>query len=295
MRGWVCRLQLLQSFSGPSLAGLMTIFYCLRLKTLPTWRARSPYLYPPVSEWPGYTPQALGSLFVSSYDSQGYPVGRAIQPRSGPTLLLLLRDVTAYVITQSLHSNGCTRHVSWQFRYCCVRTLPSNGCFSASTVLALSKYATVLFYDIRLGFLFFFQYPQRSCLGCKKLMVDLVSRALALALFSMKFHFLMALYERQAFASQVCSAVAWAARSWTYIKFSLNSVCFRVSTVFSEQTLFSHCRYSATMQEKNVLTFYVYSFFMCARMDMIVWTLRVCACVLILRDEFVIGIWRNVR
>jgi hypothetical protein len=33
-RGWVCRLQLLaQSFSGPSLSGLMTIFYCLRLET----------------------------------------------------------------------------------------------------------------------------------------------------------------------------------------------------------------------------------------------------------------------
>jgi hypothetical protein len=36
-----------QSFSGPSPAGLMTIFYCLRLETPPTWRARSPYLYPP--------------------------------------------------------------------------------------------------------------------------------------------------------------------------------------------------------------------------------------------------------
>jgi hypothetical protein len=56
-RGRVCRLQLLlaspaQSFSGPSPLGLMTIFYCLRLET---------------------------SLFVASYDSQGY--GGGIRPR----------------------------------------------------------------------------------------------------------------------------------------------------------------------------------------------------------------------
>jgi hypothetical protein len=35
-----------QSFSGPSSAGLMATFYCLRFETPPTWRARSPYLYP---------------------------------------------------------------------------------------------------------------------------------------------------------------------------------------------------------------------------------------------------------
>jgi hypothetical protein len=35
-------------------AGLMTIFYCLRVETLPTWRARSPYLYPPGTGWPSY-------------------------------------------------------------------------------------------------------------------------------------------------------------------------------------------------------------------------------------------------
>jgi hypothetical protein len=36
-----------QSISGPSPAGLMTTFYCFRFETPPTWRARSPYLYPP--------------------------------------------------------------------------------------------------------------------------------------------------------------------------------------------------------------------------------------------------------
>jgi hypothetical protein len=46
-----------QSFSGPSPTGLTTIFYCLRFETPATWRARSPYLYPPGTGWPGYTPR----------------------------------------------------------------------------------------------------------------------------------------------------------------------------------------------------------------------------------------------
>jgi hypothetical protein len=37
--------------------GLMTIFYCLRFETPPTWRTRSLYLYPPGTGWPGYTPR----------------------------------------------------------------------------------------------------------------------------------------------------------------------------------------------------------------------------------------------
>jgi hypothetical protein len=35
----------------------MTTFYCLRFETLPTWRARSPYLYPPGTGWSCYTPR----------------------------------------------------------------------------------------------------------------------------------------------------------------------------------------------------------------------------------------------
>jgi hypothetical protein len=45
-----------QSFLGPSPAGLMTIFYCLIFETPPTWRSRSPYLYPPGTGLPSYTP-----------------------------------------------------------------------------------------------------------------------------------------------------------------------------------------------------------------------------------------------
>jgi hypothetical protein len=41
----------------PSPAGLVTIFNCLKFETLLTWRARSPYLYPPGTGWPGYSPR----------------------------------------------------------------------------------------------------------------------------------------------------------------------------------------------------------------------------------------------
>jgi hypothetical protein len=55
-------LQLLLAFAStviltPSFMGLMTIFHCLSFKTLPTWRARSPYLYPTGTGWPNYTPR----------------------------------------------------------------------------------------------------------------------------------------------------------------------------------------------------------------------------------------------
>jgi hypothetical protein len=46
-----------QSFSGPSPAGIMTIFYCLRFETPPAWRAGSPYLYPSGTGRPSYTPR----------------------------------------------------------------------------------------------------------------------------------------------------------------------------------------------------------------------------------------------
>jgi hypothetical protein len=44
-----------QSLLGRSPAELMTIF-TVSSETLPAWRARSPYLYPPGTGWPSYTP-----------------------------------------------------------------------------------------------------------------------------------------------------------------------------------------------------------------------------------------------
>jgi hypothetical protein len=43
------------------------LYFTVSSETPPTWRARSPYLYPPGTGWPNYTPRELGSLFVASY------------------------------------------------------------------------------------------------------------------------------------------------------------------------------------------------------------------------------------
>jgi hypothetical protein len=51
----------------------MTIYFTVSTsRLLPIWRARSPYLYPPRNMVAQLHPQALSSLFVASYDSQGY-------------------------------------------------------------------------------------------------------------------------------------------------------------------------------------------------------------------------------
>jgi hypothetical protein len=60
--GWVCRLQLLLALVGTvnlrfESRGLMTTFYCLRFETSQIWRARPPYLYPPATGWPSFTPR----------------------------------------------------------------------------------------------------------------------------------------------------------------------------------------------------------------------------------------------
>jgi hypothetical protein len=63
-----------QSFSGPSPAGLTTTFYCLRFETPPT-RKPGRRVYIPQEQGGPVIPQALGSLFVASYDSQDYGGG----------------------------------------------------------------------------------------------------------------------------------------------------------------------------------------------------------------------------
>jgi hypothetical protein len=43
-------------------------YFTVSYETPTTCRARSLYLYPPGTGWPSYTPRALGSLFVASFD-----------------------------------------------------------------------------------------------------------------------------------------------------------------------------------------------------------------------------------
>jgi hypothetical protein len=75
-----------QSLSCPSPAGFMATFYCLRFETPPTWKARSPYLYPAGTGWPGYTPRHW--VFFSSPTCTGPASTRDI---SSVTLLVRAR------------------------------------------------------------------------------------------------------------------------------------------------------------------------------------------------------------
>jgi hypothetical protein len=53
----VCLLKFLLGLSSAVILGSESICYCLRFETSPTWRARSPYLYPRGKGWPSYTPR----------------------------------------------------------------------------------------------------------------------------------------------------------------------------------------------------------------------------------------------
>jgi hypothetical protein len=53
-----------------------------------------------------------------------------------------------YCCLTTLPNNGCfcgsTDFALSKYLYCCLTTLPNNGCFCGSTDFALSKYATIL-------------------------------------------------------------------------------------------------------------------------------------------------------
>jgi hypothetical protein len=51
----------------------MTTFYCVRFETPPTWRARFPYLYPPGTGCPGYTPRHCRDVYPLRVGSIGAP------------------------------------------------------------------------------------------------------------------------------------------------------------------------------------------------------------------------------
>jgi hypothetical protein len=75
-RGWVCRLQLLLVFASVVILmyephGSHDHILLSQILGSPTWRTRSPYWYPQEQSGP-VIPKALCSVFVVSYDSQGY-------------------------------------------------------------------------------------------------------------------------------------------------------------------------------------------------------------------------------
>jgi hypothetical protein len=128
-RGWVCRLQLLlsspaQSYSGPSPAGLITIFYCLWLETPPTWRTRSLYLHPPGTGWSGYTPRHCSKRSaVSLINLQN--------AQKTPLFLLLSRRVSTQLASKESRRGPHRKKLSYIVGRVCVfwKCLPSNGVF----------------------------------------------------------------------------------------------------------------------------------------------------------------------
>jgi hypothetical protein len=82
-RGWVCRLQLLLVLASAVILGCEshgTHDHILRsqIRDSPIVEAQVPVFISPRNKVVLLYPQALGSLFVASYDSQGY--GRVIRP-----------------------------------------------------------------------------------------------------------------------------------------------------------------------------------------------------------------------
>jgi hypothetical protein len=80
----VCRLQLLLALASAVIlrsesCGTHDHILLSQIRASPNLEGRSPYLYPPQNRVAQLYPQTLGSLFVASYDSQGY--GGGIRPR----------------------------------------------------------------------------------------------------------------------------------------------------------------------------------------------------------------------
>jgi hypothetical protein len=104
----------------------MTIFYCLRFETHPTWRARSPYLYPPGTGWPSYTsrhwvpfssPPTTRRTTVEVFEpastrntNSNYLLYPFITPRHGPRRKHSLSIFLESLFTHPLLSNGSVRH-----------------------------------------------------------------------------------------------------------------------------------------------------------------------------------------
>jgi hypothetical protein len=94
MRGWVCNLLYNCFWALPELsplgrspAELMAIFYCL-IWDSPNQQGQVPVFISPRNRVAQLYPRALGSLFVASYDSQGYGGGILTRLHTGHKLLV---------------------------------------------------------------------------------------------------------------------------------------------------------------------------------------------------------------
>jgi hypothetical protein len=112
-----------QSFLGEDPAGLVTIIYSLKFETPPTWRARSPYLYPSGTGWPScrlrhwisIAPTLLVTVFRHGHHRKprSFLVVQSFAPEEFG--LLIRHSVAAgvyLVISRSSTSNAPTRYIA---------------------------------------------------------------------------------------------------------------------------------------------------------------------------------------
>jgi hypothetical protein len=139
MRGRVCSLQLLLGLTSTvilrfdSSRGLMTIFYCLKFGTPPTWRA-GPIFIAPRTGWPSNPvthPVGKGSYRIISFDSQYVALGQIPHKTQLPALLLLLESCELAAMKACLQSHSITSDIS-----------------SGSPFKAFNRHVTLLFIPI---------------------------------------------------------------------------------------------------------------------------------------------------
>jgi hypothetical protein len=102
-----------QSFMGLSSAGLVTIFSCLKFETRYNLEGQIPVFKSPRNRVARLYTQALGSLFIASYDSQGY--GGGIRPRlhKGYNYTIYTIIIIIQYVISSLCLTGNTLLLRW--------------------------------------------------------------------------------------------------------------------------------------------------------------------------------------
>jgi hypothetical protein len=90
LRGWVCRLQLLLAFASRVILvsesrGTHDHIVLSQIRDSPNLEGQVPVFISPRNRVAQLCPQALGSLFIASYDSQGY--GRGVSLTCQPPLI----------------------------------------------------------------------------------------------------------------------------------------------------------------------------------------------------------------
>jgi hypothetical protein len=159
MRGWVCCIQLLLALTSAVIlvsksSGTHDHISLSQIQDSPSWRARSPYLYPAGRGWPSHTPRywvlfssppttrrAMMEEFKPTSCFQDNSSARTMQKTQ---LLYCCRGM----FTTLLHSNSCgadhiENTVLLLLHACMLQALPSNSHYLQSHCLATGLYATI--------------------------------------------------------------------------------------------------------------------------------------------------------